>query len=216
MLLLRSLKNQINRNAFLQFKILIQKCLFLLKIWQNGESEAFIRGTESILQSLEVLLWHSYSFCNRYIEENYSKIRNVERELASLAFEVKLTAGPKKAGDGFSFLYDQLVFIWVDLRLISLYCNWSFCKALEHLRKKIEISGEKIKVARQKEEQAKKVWWSHCFIKIMCKLFRWLWETIISSYFYIWWASASWLDLGGCSQSIEGRRRKETKAMWRS
>jgi polyhydroxyalkanoate synthesis regulator phasin len=51
----------------------------------------------------------------------------VERELASLAMEVKLTAGPKKA-------------------------------ALEHLRKLIEISSEKIKSARLKEEQAKKVW----------------------------------------------------------
>lgn len=34
----------------------------------------------------------------RYIEENYSKIRNVERELANLTMEMKLTAGPKKAG----------------------------------------------------------------------------------------------------------------------
>lgn len=34
----------------------------------------------------------------RYIEENYSKIRDVERELANLSMEMKLTAGPKKAG----------------------------------------------------------------------------------------------------------------------
>lgn len=34
----------------------------------------------------------------RYIQDNYSKIQNVEKELASLALEVKLTAGPKKAG----------------------------------------------------------------------------------------------------------------------
>jgi hypothetical protein len=34
----------------------------------------------------------------RYIEENYSKIRDVEREFANLSFEMKLTAGPKKAG----------------------------------------------------------------------------------------------------------------------
>ena len=34
----------------------------------------------------------------RYIEENYSKIRDVERELANLTMEMKLTAGPKKAG----------------------------------------------------------------------------------------------------------------------
>uniref|UniRef100_A0A7I4AI46 RAB6-interacting golgin n=1 Tax=Physcomitrium patens TaxID=3218 RepID=A0A7I4AI46_PHYPA len=63
----------------------------------------------------------------RYIQDNYSKIQNVEKELASLALEVKLTAGPKKA-------------------------------ALEHLRKLIEASTEKIKAARAKEEQARKVW----------------------------------------------------------
>lgn len=34
----------------------------------------------------------------RYIEENYSKIRDVERELSNLTMEMKLTAGPKKAG----------------------------------------------------------------------------------------------------------------------
>ncbi|XP_020582824.1 uncharacterized protein LOC110026281 isoform X2 [Phalaenopsis equestris] len=32
-----------------------------------------------------------------YIQENYSKIRDVERELENLTLEVKLTAGPKKA-----------------------------------------------------------------------------------------------------------------------
>lgn len=34
----------------------------------------------------------------KYIDENYSKIRDVERELANLSMEMKLTAGPKKAG----------------------------------------------------------------------------------------------------------------------
>lgn len=34
----------------------------------------------------------------RYIEENYSKIRDVEKELTNLNLEMKLTAGPKKAG----------------------------------------------------------------------------------------------------------------------
>ncbi|XP_048229104.1 uncharacterized protein LOC8258324, partial [Ricinus communis] len=62
----------------------------------------------------------------RYIEENYSKIRDVERELANLTMEMKLTAGPKKA-------------------------------ALEHMRKKIEMSTERIRIARQKEEEARKV-----------------------------------------------------------
>lgn len=34
----------------------------------------------------------------RYIEENYSKIRDVERELENLTLDMKLIAGPKKAG----------------------------------------------------------------------------------------------------------------------
>lgn len=63
----------------------------------------------------------------RYIKENYSKIREVEKELENLTFELKLTAGPKKA-------------------------------ALEHMRKKIELSTERIRVAKLKEDQAKKVW----------------------------------------------------------
>lgn len=63
----------------------------------------------------------------KYIQENYSKIRDVEKELENLTLEMKLTAGPKKA-------------------------------ALEHLRKKIEISTEKIRLAKVKEEQAKKIW----------------------------------------------------------
>ncbi|CAL4941363.1 unnamed protein product [Urochloa decumbens] len=63
----------------------------------------------------------------KYIQENYSKIRDVEKELENLTLEMKLTAGPKKA-------------------------------ALEHLRKKIEISTEKIRLAKVKEEQAKKAW----------------------------------------------------------
>ncbi|CAN6305467.1 unnamed protein product [Urochloa humidicola] len=63
----------------------------------------------------------------KYIHENYSKIRDVEKELENLTLEMKLTAGPKKA-------------------------------ALEHLRKKIEISTEKIRLAKVKEEQAKKAW----------------------------------------------------------
>lgn len=63
----------------------------------------------------------------RYIQENYSKIRDVEKELESLTLEMKLTAGPKKA-------------------------------ALEHLRKKVEMSTERIRLAKVKEEQAKKAW----------------------------------------------------------
>ncbi|KAL6607221.1 hypothetical protein ACP70R_032937 [Stipagrostis hirtigluma subsp. patula] len=63
----------------------------------------------------------------KYIQENYSKIRDVEKELENLTLEMKLTAGPKKA-------------------------------ALELLRKKIEMSTERIRLAKVKEEQAKKVW----------------------------------------------------------
>ncbi|TVU31250.1 hypothetical protein EJB05_22931 [Eragrostis curvula] len=63
----------------------------------------------------------------KYIQENYSKIRDVEKELENLTLEMKLTAGPKKA-------------------------------ALEHLRKKVELSTERIRLAKVKEEQAKKAW----------------------------------------------------------
>ncbi|KAI6672272.1 hypothetical protein NL676_000178 [Syzygium grande] len=79
-----------------------------------------IAYTEKIIEEEQLQL-------KKYIEENYSKIRDVERELASLSMEMKLTAGPKKA-------------------------------ALEHLRKKIEASTERIRVAKLKEEEARKVW----------------------------------------------------------
>lgn len=79
-----------------------------------------ISYTEKIIEAEQLQL-------QKYIQENYSKIRDVERELANLSLEMKLTAGPKKA-------------------------------ALEHLRKKIEESTERIRVAKLKEEQARKVW----------------------------------------------------------
>ncbi|KAG8638462.1 uncharacterized protein LOC110630702 [Manihot esculenta] len=79
-----------------------------------------IAYTEKIIEEEQLQL-------KRYIEENYSKIRDVERELANLTMEMKLTAGPKKA-------------------------------ALEHMRKKIEMSTERIHAAKLKEEQARKVW----------------------------------------------------------
>ncbi|URD79276.1 hypothetical protein MUK42_05411 [Musa troglodytarum] len=77
--------------------------------------------------SLYELFTKVFTICLRYIQENYSKIREVERELESLTLELKLTAGPKKA-------------------------------ALEHLRKKIELSTERIHMAKFKEEQTKKAW----------------------------------------------------------
>ncbi|XP_027366544.1 uncharacterized protein LOC113872872 [Abrus precatorius] len=79
-----------------------------------------ISYTEKIIEAEQLQL-------QKYIQENYSKIRDVERELANLTLEMKLTAGPKKA-------------------------------ALELLRKKIETSTERIRVAKLKEEQARKVW----------------------------------------------------------
>ncbi|KAF7813222.1 hypothetical protein G2W53_034198 [Senna tora] len=79
-----------------------------------------ISYTEKIIEEEQLQL-------KKYIEENYSKIRDVERELANLTLEMKLTAGPKKA-------------------------------ALELLRKKIEASTERIRLAKIKEEQARMVW----------------------------------------------------------
>ncbi|MED6221472.1 aci13 [Stylosanthes scabra] len=79
-----------------------------------------ISYTEKIIEEEQLQL-------HRYIQENYSKIRDVERELANLTMEMKLTAGPKKA-------------------------------ALELLRKKIETQTEKIRMAKVKEEQARKAW----------------------------------------------------------
>ncbi|CAA6673836.1 unnamed protein product [Spirodela intermedia] len=73
------------------------------------------------------MLFGSHLIPMKYINENYSKIRDVERELENLTLEMKLTAGPKKA-------------------------------ALEHLRKKIELSTERIHAAKLKEEQAQKAW----------------------------------------------------------
>ena len=93
--------------------------------------------TEKIIKEEQLQL-------KKYIEENYSKIRDVERELKNLTMEMKLTAGPKKA-------------------------------ALEFLRKKIEASTERIRVAKLKEEQAGKV--CHCIYSrfiLLCSLsIRW-------------------------------------------
>ncbi|KAJ7975628.1 Actin cytoskeleton-regulatory complex PAN1 [Quillaja saponaria] len=79
-----------------------------------------IAYTEKVIEEEQLQL-------KKYIEENYSKIRDVEREFENLTMEMKLTAGPKKA-------------------------------ALEHLRKKIEVSTERIRSAKLREEQARKVW----------------------------------------------------------
>eukprot|EP00252_Welwitschia_mirabilis_P019119 TRINITY_DN4344_c0_g1_i1.p1 TRINITY_DN4344_c0_g1~~TRINITY_DN4344_c0_g1_i1.p1 ORF type:complete len:284 (+),score=90.26 TRINITY_DN4344_c0_g1_i1:166-1017(+) len=86
-----------------------------------------IPGDHPVMVYTQQLLEEKEQQLRKYIQENYSKIRDVERELANLTLELKLTAGPKKA-------------------------------ALEHLRKKIELSTEKIRAAKEKEEQARKVW----------------------------------------------------------
>ncbi|KAJ0267280.1 hypothetical protein HA466_0011320 [Hirschfeldia incana] len=49
-----------------------------------------IAYTEKIIEEEQLQL-------KKYIEENYSKIRDVEREFGNLTIEMKLTAGPKKA-----------------------------------------------------------------------------------------------------------------------
>ncbi|PIN11327.1 hypothetical protein CDL12_16078 [Handroanthus impetiginosus] len=96
--------------------------LLLPEIGPDGlaRESPVIAYTEKIIEEEQLQL-------RKYIEENYSKIRDVERELANLTMEMKLTAGPKKA-------------------------------ALELLRKKIEMSTERIHAAKLKEEQAKKAW----------------------------------------------------------
>ncbi|CAA0835542.1 Unknown protein [Striga hermonthica] len=96
--------------------------LLLPEIGPDGlaRESPVIAYTEKIIEEEQLQL-------RKYIEENYSKIRDVEREFANLTMEMKLTAGPKKA-------------------------------ALEHMRKKIEMSTERIRVAKLKEEQAKKAW----------------------------------------------------------
>ncbi|KAK9724530.1 hypothetical protein RND81_05G079900 [Saponaria officinalis] len=67
----------------------------------------------------------------KYIEENYSKIRDVKREFDNLNLEL----------DEFPNLLHVL-----------------FISAFEHLIKKIEVQNEKILAVKIKEEQAKKVW----------------------------------------------------------
>ncbi|CAN4119052.1 unnamed protein product [Withania somnifera] len=94
--------------------------VLLLEIGPDGivRESPVIAYTEKIIEEEQLQL-------RKYIAENYSKIRDVEKEFANLSMEMKLTAGPKKA-------------------------------ALELMRKKIEMSTERIRVAKLKEEQARK------------------------------------------------------------
>ncbi|KAG2384876.1 uncharacterized protein HKW66_Vig0119680 [Vigna angularis] len=65
---------------------------FVLEIGPDGipKEASVISYTEQIIEAEQLQL-------KKYIEENYSKIRDVERELANLGLEMKLTSGPKKA-----------------------------------------------------------------------------------------------------------------------
>ncbi|KAK8470365.1 hypothetical protein PHAVU_004G123300 [Phaseolus vulgaris] len=65
---------------------------FVLEIGPDGlpKEAPVISYTEQIIEAEQLQL-------KKYIEENYSKIRDVERELANLGLEMKLTSGPKKA-----------------------------------------------------------------------------------------------------------------------
>ncbi|XP_009802126.1 uncharacterized protein LOC107775263 [Nicotiana tabacum] len=100
----------------------IVKPVLLPEIGPDGiaRESPVIAYTEKIIEEEQLQL-------RKYIDENYSKIRDVERELTNLNMEMKLTAGPKKA-------------------------------ALELMRKKIEMSTERIRVAKLREEQARKAW----------------------------------------------------------
>ncbi|XP_059315082.1 uncharacterized protein LOC132065622 isoform X1 [Lycium ferocissimum] len=100
----------------------ITKPVMLHEIGPDGiaRESPVIAYTEKIIEEEQFQL-------RKYIDENYSKIRDVEKEFANLSMEMKLTAGPKKA-------------------------------ALELMRKKIEMSTERIRVAKLKEEQARKAW----------------------------------------------------------
>ena len=102
----------------------------------------------------------------RYIEENYSKIRDVEREFGNLTLEMKLTAGPKKVGITTNSLSLSLLYCLLP---IWLTCLILLSSALEHLRKKIEACTEKIHAAKLKEDEARKVLFlfvyvSQCFL----------------------------------------------------
>ncbi|KAI3704903.1 hypothetical protein L1987_75132 [Smallanthus sonchifolius] len=97
----------------------------LTAIWRR--STICVHEPKTVHGSNRIVVCEIRATSTIYIEENYSKIRDVERELSNLTMEMKLTSEPKKA-------------------------------ALEHMRKKIELSTERIRFAKLKEEEAKKAW----------------------------------------------------------
>ncbi|GJN38427.1 hypothetical protein PR202_gb27464 [Eleusine coracana subsp. coracana] len=96
-------------------------------VWKPEIGPDGIARDSPVIAYTEKVILEEQLQLKKYIQENYSKIRDVEKELENLTLEMKLTAGPKKA-------------------------------ALEHLRKKIELSTERIRLAKVKEEHAKKAW----------------------------------------------------------
>ncbi|KAI3467740.1 hypothetical protein Pfo_024403 [Paulownia fortunei] len=61
----------------------------------------------------------------RYTEENYSKIRDVERELANLTLEMKLIAGQKKAGMCLLFLHLHYEHLSMSLPMHHSFFSYS-------------------------------------------------------------------------------------------
>lgn len=60
--------------------------------------QTFFPHQMEFLSFICIIIFSLLLYRSRYIEENYSKIRDVEKEFANLSMEMKLTAGPKKAG----------------------------------------------------------------------------------------------------------------------
>lgn len=90
----------------------------------------------------------------RYIEENYSKIRDVEREFGNLTLEMKLTAGPKKAGittNSLSLSHSFTAFCRFDL-LVLFFClqRWNTWerRLKPVLKRSMLLSWKKMKPAR--------------------------------------------------------------------
>lgn len=102
----------------------------------------------------------------RYIEENYSKIRDVERELANLSMEMKLTAGPKRAGCCNFFLWWFMtgwVFFLMHISewffpLLSCMTHTSSTRALEKENRGINWKSSCCKAERRTGSKGLLLW----------------------------------------------------------
>lgn len=111
------------------------------------------RHTECILFSVKVPVWHFLIGTFKKTIPKYEML-NVSWLHWHLKWNLHLV---RKSRCWNRLLFTNLPF-FSALNFGSFpYVATGICIALEHLRKKIEISGEKIKAAKQKEEQAKKV-----------------------------------------------------------